>query len=205
MTLVIGVIALGVAMLMSKGSGEDLFRTMVTLFGIATAPVAVPMLLGLLSKKVTSLSAMLGFLFGLGTGLALWKFVPGDQIAVAGYVWKMEIVLFMSTALVTLIVMVVTSAVRPMTENERERTIAFHKRLDTPIGELEEDRAAAAPGAAIFSPFRVVGISILAIGGMMLAVLPWVNGALAQRLDLFLGLLLLVIGGLMTWRSGNAE
>ena len=205
MTLVIGVVALGVAILMSKGSGEDLFRTMVTLFGIATAPVAVPMLLGLLSKKVTSLSALLGFLLGLGTGLGLFFTVPGDEITVAGHVWKMEIVLFMSTAFVTLIVMLVVSAIKPMSDNEQERTEAFHKRLETPIGDLEEDRIPAAAGSKILSPFLVVGISIVAIGLMMLGVLPWVNGALAQRLDLFFGLLLLVLGGLMTWRSRTPD
>ena len=52
-TAVVGLVALGTAFLMSRGTGEDLFRTMVTLFSIATAPVAVPMLLGILTKRVT--------------------------------------------------------------------------------------------------------------------------------------------------------
>ena len=38
MTLLIGLVALGVAMLMSGIGGEGLFRTMVKLFSIATAP-----------------------------------------------------------------------------------------------------------------------------------------------------------------------
>ena len=72
MTLLVGAGTLGVALLLIGGSGEGLFRTMVTLFSIATAPVAVPMLLGLLSKRVTGLSAIIGFLAGFGFGL--WMF-----------------------------------------------------------------------------------------------------------------------------------
>ena len=79
MTLLIGAVALTVAILvlMSGDTGEDMFKTMVTLFSLATAPVAIPMILGLLSKKVTNISAIVGFIFGITVGLALfflfWK------------------------------------------------------------------------------------------------------------------------------------
>ena len=72
MTLLIGVFALWVAFLLSRGSGEQLFRNMVTLFSIATAPVAVPMILGLLSRRVTNAGAIIGFFCGLAVGLGLF-------------------------------------------------------------------------------------------------------------------------------------
>jgi len=225
MTLLVGIVALGVAFLMSEGSGEQLFTTMVTLFGIATAPVAVPMLLGLVSKRVTNLAAVLGFVFGLGSGLFLFFFFPSDRDVALGsflqwkhenkeflialfsrnYIWKMEITLFAATSLVTLAISLLVSAIKPMLQGERERVEVFHQRLRTPIGQLEQDRPAGGTGAEILSPFRVVGISILLIGLMMLAVLPWVNRAAAFNLDLGLGLLLALVGALMTWRSGMVK
>ena len=202
MTLLIGIIALGAAFLMSRGTGEDLFRTMVTLFSIATAPVAIPMLLGLLSRRVTNVSALVGFVCGIVVGLGLFFWCP-DEMEFLGEVWKKEIVLFMSTALVTLITMLVVNVFLPMGTGERDRVESFHKRLATPIGQLDQDQPAVA--GDILSPFRVVGISILAIGLMLLGVLPWVTGSLAFFLNLFVGGVLIIAGGLMTWRSGRSK
>ncbi len=72
MTLLVGVIAMGVAFGMAGGSGEDQFRNMVTLFSVATAPVALPMLLGLLWRRITATGAFCGFLVGVTLGLVLF-------------------------------------------------------------------------------------------------------------------------------------
>jgi SSS family transporter len=215
MTLIIGLIALGVAFLISEGSGEDMFKIMVTLFGIATAPVAVPMLLGLVTRKVNNLGAVLGFAIGLAVGLGLFFLFPSGvkkeilgvvwdgekgNLLVAGWTWSMEIFLFMSTALTTLIVVVIVSALKPAPEEERERAEEFLRLLETPIGQLEKDRALM-EGQVGFSPFGVVGLSIAAIGLLMLGTLPWLLGTEAFSLDLFLGLLLIVIGAVLWWRS----
>ncbi|MBN1911717.1 MAG: hypothetical protein JW818_18395 [Pirellulales bacterium] len=213
MTVVIGLIALGVGWLMVDMGGEDLFRTMVTLFGIATAPVAVPMLLGLISKRMTNLSALLGFAFGLSVGVGLYAYfyhwLPEEEVSlIAGMVWhpkaeelvigalrlKMELVLFACNALVTLVVMVLVRALVPASWEEHQRVAEFHKRLETPIGQLDEDRQAQVAG---FSPFPVVGISIAAIGLMLLAIVFWVEGALAQWLTAGFGGVLLVLGSAM--------
>ncbi|HPO09086.1 MAG TPA: hypothetical protein PLZ55_10490, partial [bacterium] len=158
MTLLVGMIALGVAFIMLQGTGEGLFRTMVTLFSIATAPVAVPMILGLLSKRVTNLSAIIGFVCGLAVGLYLffqfYHWMPkGEQTPIWGMIWnpekdellvgslrlKMEVVLFASNALVTFFAMMVTSLLKPMGAEDRARVESFQQRLATPIGQLEED------------------------------------------------------------------
>jgi hypothetical protein len=109
--------------------------------------------------------------------------------------------LFAANALATLVVTVSVSWLKPMDARQQARADAFRERLRTPIGELDEDRPRAADEAAAVSPFRVVGVSILLIGVMMLAVLPWVTGGLAFYLDLSLGGLLAILGGLMAWRS----
>jgi len=221
MTLVIGVIGLATAFLISRVSkAEDLFRIMVTLFGIAAAPVAVPMLLGLVSKKPTNLSAVLGFLFGLAAGVGLfllsWKnqnetllglpWNPeAEELTIAGLAMKMEIVLFLSTALATFVVMMLVTFLFPMGREESARVETFLHRLDTPIGGLEEDHRVVAEAGYILSPFRVVGVCVLCIGLLMLALLPWVaKDPLPFKLDLFLGLVLAIIGAVLMWRSGAA-
>ncbi|MCA9435441.1 MAG: sodium/solute symporter, partial [Candidatus Omnitrophica bacterium] len=184
-TLIIGLVALGVAFLISSGSGEDLFKIMVTLFGIATAPVAVPMLLGLLSKKVNNLGALWGFACGLTAGLLLFFFGPDDL--------DMEITLFVITFTVTLVVLLFVSWLKPMDEGERARIESFHQRLETPI-ERSEFGPEGGSESAVFSPFRVVGVSIFLIGLMMVALLPWLYQTDAFALDLFFGVVLIGVG-----------
>jgi len=224
MTLLVGIVALGVAFIMLRGTGEGLFRTMVTLFGIATAPVAVPMILGLLSKRVTNLGAIAGFLCGFGVGLYLflrfyfwlpkgqdtpiWGMIwnpDKDELLIAGLRLKMEVVLFACNALVTFVVMMVVSMLKPMSAEDRARVESFRKRLETPIGELEEDHIKVGEGREILSPFFVVGVCILLIGLMLLGILPWISGAMSIGLDLFFGLTLFIIGGLMSWKSGRVR
>jgi len=90
---------------------------------------------------------------------------------------------------------------------ERRRVEEFHQRLATPIGDLEEDRPAAA-GASVLSPFRIVGVTIGLAGVLMLAVQPWVKalpdsdprtGTFALTLNLGIGIGLMAIGALMAW------
>ncbi|MBX7254785.1 MAG: hypothetical protein K1Y02_00390 [Candidatus Hydrogenedentes bacterium] len=207
MTLLVGVIALGAAFLMSRGKAEDLFRIMVTLFGVATAPVAVPMLLGLVSRRVTSLSAMVGFIAGLSLGLGLfflsrhkadvallgflqWKPATEDVIFF-GTTWKMEIFMFISTTIVTYLTMIVVSLAKPMTADEQSRCDEFQKRLSTPIGELPGDTVQS---GTMMSPFRIVGICTILIGVMMLALIPWLWGSPAIKWNIGLGAALIAIG-----------
>ncbi len=200
MTLLVGIVALLTAILMSHGAAEGLFPKMVTLFGLATAPVAVPMLLGLVSRRFTNLSAVLGCVFGLAVGLALFLFGPKDELTIAGLTMKMEIVLILSTATVTLAVMIVVSAIAPAGPSAQARTDEFLRRIEIPIGDLPEDEDSASTEGA-FSPFRVVGISVGLIGLLLLGVLPWVSGRTEVLLAGAIGAILAVVGGLVTWAS----
>ncbi len=207
MTVVMGGGALVMGLLMAGMTGEGLFRTMVTLFSVATAPVALPMMLGLLWKKVTTAASIIGYICGIvsGVGLFLLSRVETDlsflgirylhekeELLLLGVHWKMEVVIFMVTSVVTLAAMLIVMALKPMGDAERSRVAAFFKRLATPIGSLPEDRAASFSSS--ISPFRIVGVSVLFIGVVMLGILPWVEEVLSFRLGLCVGLLLAVIG-----------
>ena len=222
MTVVFGVLALGVGLLMSRGKSEDLFRTMVTLFGLATAPVALPMLLGLVSRRMTNAGAVAGCLAGLAVGLSLffiksydryfgslatslpfsmdWLFSSKDEILLRGWAIKMEIVYLLLTATVTLFFMAVISWLKPANASAQERTDTFLNRVATPIGKLPED-SVPVEKKDVFSPFRVVGVSVLFIGLLLLAVLPWISGRTELLLAGGMGLLLAIVGGAVAWGS----
>lgn len=200
MTILIGIVALLTAILMSQGAAEDLFKKMVTLFGLATSPVAVPMLLGLVSRRFTNQSAILGCLSGLAVGLILFFSVPTEELMFLGIAWKMEIVLIVVTAVVTFVVMFVASAIAPASAEAQARTDAFLKRIEMPIGALPEDEDPETKAGA-FSPFRVVGISIALIGVLMLAMMPVIQGKAETLLAGGIGGMLLAIGGVVAWAS----
>ncbi len=220
MTLLVGLVALAVALIISTMSkSEGLFKIMVTLFSVATAPVAVPMLLGFVSRRVTNLAAVLGFVLGLSVGLGLFALSQHDEeIALLGIRWvpltedvvfgsfamKMEIVTFLANTLVTLGVCAVVSLLWPHSTHAQSRVDEFLRRLATPIGELPEDEDGATE-SDIQSPFRLVGISILLIGVLLFAVLPWVRDSQTLVvLDALLAVVLMVAGGLMAWASGRS-
>lgn len=217
-TLIIGIIGLGTALLMARGKAEDLFRIMVTLFGVATAPAAVPMLLGLVSRRYNNLGAVVGFLIGITTGLVLFFLSRYDhpltlgplawdpaneEIVVGGFAMKMEIVLFLSTAAITFVAMYLAQWLCPSSPEERQRAEAFIARMESPIGTMTDDHPASSHASAI-SPFRVVGVCILMIGLMMMALIPFIDQTSSLFINIIIGVALLLTGGALTW-SGNSK
>lgn len=195
-TLGIGLVALGLAFyVVDQGEGGDrLFRSMVKLFSVATAPVAVPMILGLLSKRLSGVSAVVGLLGGLAVGLTFFFYLD-DEVKVRGVFVKKENLLLFGTALTSAAVMFVASWLSPQSAAERARVAPFLERLASAVGAHDLDREDGADGSrAAVSPFRIVGISVAMIGVLMVAVAPFVEGALAFGLDLGLGLLMVGCG-----------
>lgn len=198
MTLVIGVISVSVAFYVAAVSGtggDKMFRTMVTLFSVATAPVAVPMLLGLVTRRTTAGGALVGFVLGVVVGLVMLFKVP-DKFVFLGVTWAQENAIFIVTMLVTLVFTVVVSLLSKRDPAEEQRVEAFMQRLDTPVGQLPEDEAVKPGAGAVISPFRVVGVCTLVIGLMLLVITPWTRTRLGLVLDLVFGGLLVVAGAL---------
>jgi SSS family transporter len=196
-TLLVGLVALGTAFAMVGQGGEDLFRTMVKLFSVATAPVAVPMILGLLSRRMTAAGALVGFFAGLLLGVVLFFVLP-DTIVVAERAMKKENLLLVGTAITSAVIMFVISRLWPQSEVEGARTAAFLDRLRIPIGALPHDREGREQaGEAPVAPFRVVGVSIILVGVIMLAVSPLVSGRAAFGMNAGVGAMLIAGGAIM--------
>jgi hypothetical protein len=180
---------------------------MITLFSVATVPVALPMIAGLLTGRVNNLAALAAFVAGVAAGLITLRYCP-DRFELVGPVWRRENAILWVSTFTTLVVMTSVSVLFPPGMDERGRVEAFLHRLRVPIGQAPEDRAGAdSGGSPAISPFRVVGIATLLIALMMLAVLPWGTGRLEKGLNLGVGVGLALWGGLMIFwgRSGSAR
>jgi solute:Na+ symporter, SSS family len=201
MTLLVGGTVIALAVLLKGMTGEGLVRNMFKLFGIATAPVAIPMALGLLTGKVTNRGALAGFFCGITAGIAIfiWSRVSGtEELRFAGTVWKVENILLAATTLISLAATAAASLTHTPRAAERRKAEAFMQRLQTPIGETPEERQAEGLcDQAPFSPFKIVGVCILLIGVMMLCVLPMVQPGISSVIVAIFTLILLLGGALI--------
>ncbi len=227
MTLLVGVVSLGLAFWMTRsasGGGDALFRSMVKLFSVAVPPVAIPMLWGLLSRRVNSISALAGFIVGVTTGLtmlfrwpaALFTWIPqgGEGVILAGTpleaAWKLENLVFWASGAVTLLTVIVVNRLVRQTDDEYRRANEFIERLKVPIRQEEDEEPASASRAV--SPFRIVGMCTIFIGALLVAVSPFVTGEgtvsaiehVAMEVNLGLGILIVVVGVIMVWSSRRA-
>ncbi len=213
-TLLVGALALGAALYIALNAESNLFHRMVTLFSVATAPVAIPMILGLLSKRATASSALWSFLCGFAAAGGLFALsLYTESFTLFGIQWTPEtktlsflkhgvvvneVLWFSVSAAITLLVMIGRTLQRPMQLAEKERVYAFLDRLTVPIGMLPEDKQAAESASAV-SPFRIVGISLVAIALLMLFILPWSGAWITAALNGIISALLLLVGLLMAW------
>jgi len=204
MTLLVGGIVITLAVSLSQMGGEGLVRNMFKLFGVATAPVAIPMMSGLLFRKVTNRAAIAGFIAGIIVGLiVLFNFKDGTKFL--GAEWKVENMLLVSTTFVTALVLTIVSFL-PRKEKEDQRINGFFERLETPIGGLpEDDKTAIGTKGKAFSPFRIISVCIIIIGFMMAGMLPYMKERIETILVVTFAVLLLVGGFTMFIKTRDHE
>lgn len=204
MTIVVGGLTILMAIALAGASAEGLFKYMVSLFGGAVAPLGLPLIVGLVSRRVTPRSVAVAVIAGLILAPAMFLTLSSST-TLWGIIFEREVVIFAVSFVVVMGLMFGLSAIRPMTAAESQRAELFHQRLDTPVGDLPEDQAAVTPEEEPVSPFGIVGICVICIGVLMLIVQPWIAERLAMLLNLLLGLILVALGGLMTWLSHRAR
>jgi SSS family transporter len=200
MTIVVGGLTILMAVILATASAEQLFKYMVNLFGGAVAPLGLPLLVGLVSRRVTPRSVAVAVIVGIILAPLMYSYLPA--MTLFGIIFEQEVVIFAVSFVTVMGIMFGMSAIWPMTEAESERAEVFHRRLETPIGGLPEDQGVERHEEA-FSPFRVVGLCIMCIGVLMLCVQPWIHERLPLILNVILAFVLIGIGALMYWGSGR--
>ncbi len=206
MTIVVGLLSLGVAFFMLKLGGEGLFRGMMQLFGIFTAPVAIPMIFGLLSNKITKNGAILSFFTSFVLGIVLFFALP-DTMQIVGREIKREVFLIWGTTITAIITIYIGSKLLPADDEEKIRVGNFMKRLETPIGELEGDNVTdkEKSGSIGMSPFRVVSVSVIFIGLLLLNILFFIPVGIAFYMNFVLGVLLILVGVIGVIKTGKPK
>jgi uncharacterized sodium:solute symporter family permease YidK len=188
LTAVVAMVALAIALAVTHFHWT-IFDTMVAAFGFFLPPTVLPILGGLLSRRLSAAGAMAGFFVGIGIGLGLllykWTFKPANLSA-------FQAASILIPAGITALVLVVAAYAFPARGEAAERASQFLARLGrTAIA--SESQASPAPVAGL----------VIAIMGLVLVVTgSGVAATRANMLTLGTGIMLGLIGWVMM-RSGG--
>lgn len=183
LTAAIGIIVLLIALAVSYYHWS-IFNTMVAAFGFLLPPTVLPLLAGLLSRRLSSAGALAGFVAGLLIGGAMLGYGLVTHPPDAGAFQAASILV---PAACTFMVLWAWAAWRPAKGEERDRAMHFIVGLGEPSKESEDIVASPAPIAGV-----VIGImgSVLVIVG----VLPRTSGRAISAVTVGMGMLFFVIG-----------
>lgn len=204
-TVVIGALTVLLAILFNSLQGFNLMDIMFRIFSALGPPTMLPLICGLLLKKVNSRGSIWGLIAGATTGAVL---VVTNFFLVQMYAEQMKINPSMEFWLrsgwnsVATVVGVIATALgmwlgtrsRPTPPEEKERSEAFFRDLQRPF--LYEEKAEKP-----LSPFRIIGFMLIFFGLLIAAVSFLVLGRYkdgrAFKIELAVSLALIVIGFLM--------
>jgi len=203
----IGLITLGIAFgLKYLKEVFNLIDIMVKVFGAFGPAMMLPLLAGLVFKRVNSRGAVSGVIAGMFSGVFLVVLngvllgIYKDRLAVDPTLsyWLKQGWISASTGiniLATILGMVIGSALFKPTEEEKDRAREFMARMAVPSEPKIE------PGKKRRSPFGIVGIGLMIYGAIIAAVgifLGWQGRARqALLLNLGVGALMFLIGLLL--------
>lgn len=197
-TLLIGAVILGVGLIVALYPDTPLFSIMVTVFGVAVAPMMLPILGGLFFRSLSRRGAMVGFLVGLLIGfitLAIQRFhlpgVPGLDPEWITFEFG-AYAIFINVG-VTALVMLVFTLLERRDAQEVERSRDFFVGMDTPIESVRVD-ATASVGP---SPYFITGVGVMAIGGLLVIAAFFTADTTGLVIDLTAAGVLLLCGWLL--------
>ncbi len=190
-TLLVGLISLGIAIVVIQNQGEgDIFEMMVKVFGIFLPPVAIPMLVGLTSRRVSNLGGLLGLLVGMTAGL--FAYFLGSYYPLLTQVTVITSITFFSTV----IGMVVGTLIQKNDGRQRERIARFFQQIDRDESELMKE---IEEPLIDFSPLSVIGYSIVSLAGLLMVVVGLTQPFSESGLSLGVGLVMVAVGGIFIY------
>jgi len=213
-TILIGILTIAFAIFLHYVPQLNLMDIMYRVFSAFGPPIMIPIIIGLLFRKFNARGVTWGVVGGVAAGLVLHSVNMYLVNKYAGLMETNEQVDFWlrsgwtSAATVISIFTVITgmwlgTVTGETPSDEKERVKAFFGDLQNPF---ERD-----PEAAIrISPFRIIGLLLAMFGGVMIAVSILIAifyyDMVAFRLDLTVGVLMVILGGVMRWSSSmNSE
>ncbi len=195
-TLLVGGATVGIGVILVNSTKGGLFEIMVTLFNLFVGPMLIPMLVGLLSRRVTWRGAAAGITCGFlcSFSLYLYKILvlakqPGIDPMWLRY--SFEAYSIFANAGITLLAITVTTLVERPTSLERSRIGSFFARIDTPIS-TEKERAVD-PGSVI-SPLPIIGWITIGVALLLLIAAATLGGSPGRSIDIGMGIFLSLVG-----------
>jgi hypothetical protein len=169
---------------------------MVTLFGLFDGPMLIPMLAGLLIRRITWRGAVagIGTGFATGFGLFLYKMMVLSKQAGIDPNWlryDFEAISILANFGATIAGMALVTAIEHAGEEERKRIAAFFTRLSTPIDLRSSD---AAENIQTFSPFYLMGWITIATGALLWGAAAVQPGGTGRNINIGAGVALVLVG-----------
>jgi len=195
-TLGIGILTIGIGITLISSAQKGLFEVMVTVFGLFVGPMLIPMLAGLLSRRITWRGAAAGITTGFVSGLSFFLYktfvLAGQPGMDANWLrYDYEAISILTNFVLTIGAMVLTSIFEKKTIEDRTQIDAFFERLSTPV-DVEQTHAKVT--GEIFSPFKIIGW-VTAGTGLMLMISGFVQPENVGRyVNLGSGLALCLLG-----------
>ena len=191
-TVLVGSLTVLIGIALVETARKGLFEVMVAVFGLFVGPMLVPMLAGLLIRRLTWRGAAAGIGAGFVSGIALFllkNLVLAHRADVdpAWLRYDFEAITILTNIGVTVGAMVVVTVLERRTAADREQIDAFFTRLETPV-RLDSGYA----GAASTSPFSIIAAVTLGTG-LLLGAAAAVQPGGGRTINLAAGLALVVL------------
>jgi hypothetical protein len=168
---------------------------MVTVFGLFVGPMLIPMLAGLLFRRVTWRGAAAGIATGFVTGLALYLYKtfvlssrPGIDPNWLRY--NFEAISILTNFSATILALLLTSALERVRPEEKAQIESFFQRLSTPVDTQKKDAPVA---TEVFSPFYIIAWVTAGTGLLLLIASAVQSGGLGRLVNIGAGLALFVL------------
>jgi len=183
-TLLVGLAVIGLTFVMQNAQGaNDLFDTANKVFGIFLPPIAMPTMLGLVTRRITRRGGMAGLWGGVIVGLV--TFIAGARWPVL----RVTSVIFFITCFATLAGLFLGSLLLKDDPAHMESLNSFFEKVNTPSPVLE-----GPPARITFWPLVAGGLAVI---GTVLIVSSAATRPFAEiRLSVFGGMGLLVVAGI---------
>jgi len=187
-TLVVGLAALGIALLLVAGQGkEDLVEYMARLFSVLMPPVAIPMMFGLLTRRVSNAGGVAGFLIGAGFGITAYFLSYCEGL---GFLRTMPFLPWI-TSVPTLVGLGLFSVLIPDAPEHGERIARFLDGLSRPEAAPSSSATdtSVAPAA-----IRIIGLASAAMGVVLVVAVLATEPFSRCKLSVGVGVAMVLIG-----------
>lgn len=191
-TVLVGALTILIGIALVETARKGLFEVMVAVFGLFVGPMLIPMLAGLLNRRVTWRGAAAGIAAGFVSGISLFLVKSLVLVHRLDPVWlryDFEAIAILTNIGVTVAAMVIATRLERATAEDREQIAAFFKRLDTPVRFDATDKEAV-PAA---SPFSLIAAVTLGTGLLLWAAAAVQPGGDGRTINVAAGLALAVL------------